>query len=157
MSLPPDNLLSGAIGAIIVFILTVVYGAVIRTLERGKELVGLARVIRPEMERNSDAIDTLKHAGLDPNTYRSEHPTRDAWRDTRVRLSQLMRAEDFAKVANFYDSLEMLEVTIDDNPVMAQSWLESAAREQLPAMNVTDGYCYARWRIFKGWVPGDTE
>jgi hypothetical protein len=157
LSLSPDNLLSGAVGALIVFTLTVVYGAVIRALQRGRELVGLARVVRPEMERNSDAIGILQHAGLDPNTYRSQHPTRDAWRDTRIRLSQLMKDEDFAELANFYDYLEMLDVTINHNPIMAQSWLESAVRHQLPAMKVVDGYCRARWRIFKGWIPGDIE
>jgi hypothetical protein len=150
-----DNLLSGAVGAVLVFVPTTASGAVVRTLQRGRELLGLARVIRPEMERNSDVIGILQCAGLDADTYRNEHPTWDAWRDTRVRLSQLMKVEDFAKLANFYDALEMLDVAINHDPVMAESWLAPAADYQIMAMKVVDGYRDARWRIFKGWMPAD--
>jgi hypothetical protein len=155
VSLGLDMQWSGAAGAGLVAIFTVVYTEVREARQRGRELRGLARVIRPKMERNSDAIDTLKHAGLDPATYRDEHPTRDAWYDTRVRLSQLMKDEDFHKLAMFYDDLEMLDVTINNTPVMAEAWLTAAASHMLPAMRVVDGYCDARWRVLKEWTPAD--
>jgi hypothetical protein len=77
---------------VIVFVLTTTAGVVVRTVQRGRELRGLSRVLWPEMKRNWTAIGVLWAGGgrFDLNTYRGEHPTRDAWIDTRVRLSQLM-------------------------------------------------------------------
>jgi hypothetical protein len=167
VGLTPDNPLSGAVGAVIVFVLTVVYGAVVRTLQRGRELVGLSRVIRPEMERNVDALDIIhqvgRQGGPHSQIYQEVHPIYDAWRDTRTRLAQLMPAHDFAILANFYEELELLDNTMqrlgdsDADREQAALRVDTCYEKRLDAMRVVDGYCAARWRLFAGWVPGDIE
>jgi hypothetical protein len=140
---------------VVVFLLTTITGAVVRTLQRGRELRGLSRVLLPEMQRNSTTIGVLRVAGYDTNTYRDNPPTRDTWLDTRVRLSQLMLEHDFANLARFYVALERLEnVVTRDAPLWPQVYLEEAVDHQHLAMQVVAGYCDARWRPFKGHVPG---
>jgi hypothetical protein len=154
MGLILNNLLSGAVGGVIVFVLTTLTGVVVRTLQRGRELRGLSRVLWPEMKRNWKAIGVLRAAGFDSNTYRAEHPTRDAWGNTRIRLSQLMPEHDFAILANYYDDLEMLDAAVTHGDSLAQWHLDSAVEHQRPAMKVVEGYCNARWRPLKGHGPG---
>jgi hypothetical protein len=148
----PEPWLSGAAGAaggVIVFVLTTITGAVVRTRQRGRELRGLSRVLWPEMKRNCNAIGVLRAAGYDPNTYRGEHPTRNAWLDTRVRLSQLMLEHDFAILAMFYDDLEMLDAAVTHDDPLAWRHVDVAEEHARPAMKVIEGYCAARWR----WRP----
>jgi hypothetical protein len=107
-----DTLLSGAVGALIVFVLAEGARWVIRTRQRGRELKGLARVIRPEMTRNASALDSLSYKAergrLTRIAYYNEHPIYDAWRDTRTKLAELMPEQDFKVLANFYEELELL-------------------------------------------------
>src|SRR5215210_5061696 len=88
-------LLSGAAGGVLVFALTTTAGWVVRTRQRGRELRGLSRVLWPEMKRNWLAVGALKHWRLGRNMTKDDFPTREAWLDTRNRLSQLMREADF--------------------------------------------------------------
>jgi hypothetical protein len=145
-----DPWLGGVVGGVIVFVLTTITGVVMRTVQRGRELRGLSRVLWPEMKRNWTAIGVLKAGGFDPNTYQGEHPTERAWLDTRVKLSQLMRAHDFAILTKFYDELELLDTAVTRGDTMAQWYLP----HERPAMKVVEGYCNARWRPFKGYGLG---
>lgn len=167
LSLSPESLLSGAVGAVVVFIFTVTSGAVVRIRQRGRELAGLARVVRPEMKRNAEALAIL-YQGMgqgvfDPDSYQREHHIYDAWHDTRTRLAQHMQQQDFAVLVDFYEALELLDNAIqrynvdDAHRDTAIRRLELCYERRLDAMRVVDGYCVARWRIFKGWVPGDIE
>jgi len=153
----PELLLSGAAGGLIVYFLTTLTGWAVRTRQRGRELQGLARVLWPEMKRNSQTIGVLRAAGFDQRTYRSEHPTLDAWHEVRVRLSQLLPEDDFAVLAKFYDTLEMLEAAVTLNDPLIWQHLEPAQDHKRSAMQVVEGYCNAQWRPFKGHTPGPLE
>jgi hypothetical protein len=164
------TLLSGALGAAIVFVLTVVYGEVVRTRQRGRELTGLARVIRPEIKRNTEALQYLQRIGaqgtLTRADYQREHPIYDAWRDTRTKLAQLMPMQDFAVLANFYEELELLNHIAEraeregwDDAAEAAVRIQVKAVEEgsMEAMWIVDGYCVARWTPLAGWGPGPIE
>jgi hypothetical protein len=162
------TLLSGAVGGLIVFVLTVASGAVVRTRQRGRELRGLARVIRPEMERNAESLETfqrLREQGrLNRTDYQREHPIYDAWGDTRTKLAELMPMQDFGVLANFYEALEFLMHSAEreewDEGVEAGARirLRMSAKQIMDAMRVVDGYCVAEWswRLWS-WCPGPTD
>ena len=150
----PELWLSGVAGGVIVFVLTTINSVVVRTRQRGRELRGLSRVMRPEMQRNSETIGVLKVAGFDRATYLNDPPTRDAWLDTRVRLSELMQEDDFANLARFYAALELLDTAVTrEDPLLAEAHLAEAAEHEDSAMQVVEGYCNAWWWPFKGHRP----
>jgi hypothetical protein len=162
------TLLSGAVGGLIVFVLTVASGAVVRTRQRGRELRGLARVIRPEMERNAESLETfqrLREQGrLNRTDYQREHPIYDAWGDTRTKLAELMPMQDFGVLANFYEELELLNNIVergewdDADRAAARNRLEASANWSTKAMRVVDGYCEAEWSWRRwSWRPGPIE
>jgi hypothetical protein len=153
---PELSWLIGAAGGVVVFVLTTVTAWVVRMRQRGRELRGLSRVLRPEMERNSNTIGILAGpAGFERGTYLDDPPTRDAWLDTRVRLSELMQEDDFANLARFYAALELLATAVTrEDPLLTEAHLGEAAEHGDSAMQVVEGYCNAQWRPFKGPVPG---
>ena len=161
------TLLSGAVGALIVFVLTVGSGWVVRTRQRGRELSGLARAIRPEMERNADVLMILRklkeRAALSPEAYQREHPIYDAWRDTRIKLAELMQPEDFRVLSYFYEELELLDHTAPrsgrsmEDAQKVDIRLAACEESSLPATRIVDGYCDARWKPLAGWSPGPLE
>ena len=65
------------------------------------------------MERNADALMILRklkeRSALSPEAYQREHPIYDAWRDTRIKLAELMQPEDFRVLSYFYEELELLD------------------------------------------------
>ena len=166
----PELLLSGAAGGVIVFVLTTIAGAVVRTRQRGRELAGLARVILPEMERNASVLASLQQAGMKRKLslarYHSEHPIYDAWRDTRTKLAELMPMDDFAVLARFYEELELLKHIAereerkgwdDASDAAVRIQLKEAERGSLDAMQIVEGYSIARWTPLAGWGPGRVE
>jgi hypothetical protein len=160
--LVPELWLSGVAGGVVVFALTTVTSGVVRTRQRRRELRGLSRVLRPEMERNSKKIGILAGpGGFSRHTYLSEPPTRATWLDTRVRLSELMQEDDFAILAKFYAALELLETAVvtPDAPLEFEirMRLDEAAEHGDSAMQVVERYCSAQWWPFKGLSPGPTE
>jgi hypothetical protein len=54
---------SGVAGGVVVYVLTTVTGWMVRIRQRGRELRGLSRVLRPEMKRNSKTIGILAVQG----------------------------------------------------------------------------------------------
>jgi hypothetical protein len=161
------TLLSGTVGGLIVFVLTVGSGWVVRTRQRGRELSGLARVIRPEMERNAEALMILRklkeHSALSPDAYQREHPIYNAWLDTRTKLAELMQPGDFRVLSYFYEELELLDHTASrggssmEDAQKVDIRLAACEESSLPAMSIVDGYCEARWKPLAGWSPGPIE
>ena len=165
-------LFSGVVGGLIVWGFTVVSGWVIRTRQRGRELRGLARVIRPEMERNASGLAYLQQVGvrgpgaLSLADYHREHPIYDAWRDTRTRLAELMPEEDFAVLANFYEALDLLKHIAereehkgwdDASDAAVRIQLKEAEKGSIDAMRIVDGYCESQWKPLVGWSPGPID
>ncbi len=149
-----EQLLIGAAGGVIVFALTTIFGVVQRAVQRGKELRGLSRVLWPEMKRNWLAIGSLKVQNYGHRPYRGGYPTREAWLAARVRLSQLMREDDFGTLARYYAEVELLEAAVArDDPVVG-SYADKAKDHELRALEVVEGYCDARWQLFEGHGPG---
>jgi hypothetical protein len=107
------------------------------------------------MKRNWLAVSAISAASFTPNPSQRDYPSRDAWLAARVRLSQLMRQDDFAAVAMYYSDLELLEDAINRNDRLMVGWYADKAREhERPAMQTIEGYCAARWRLFRGHGPG---
>jgi hypothetical protein len=149
-------LLSGAAGGVIVFILTTTAGVVVRTRQQGRELRGMSRVLWPEMKRNWLAVGSLKTGRMGRNVSEDDHPIREAWLDTRTKLSQLMREKDFDTLAKYYADLAVLEAAVTNNLVTVTFYAGKAQDHEIPALKVVEEYRDARWRPwpFRGYGPG---
>jgi hypothetical protein len=147
-----EVLLSGAAGGVIVFVLATTAGVVVRTVHQGRELRGLSRVLLPEMDRNWLATGAIKAS----SKAKGDYPIREAWIDTRVRLSQLMREEDYRVLAKYYADLEELEAAVNRNDHIVGWYAGKAQDHESAAKRVVEGYCNARWQPFS-YRPGPPD
>lgn len=117
----PDVLLAGSIGALSVFLLGVVRDRV----RRRRELRGMARLVHTEITRNhlalSDFYETLERV-LSPvlNTVST-----DTWESVRVRLAEMMPANDFGSIVYYYLFLQ----GIMDIPAIVRGGTRKSALE----------------------------
>jgi hypothetical protein len=101
---------SGAAGAILVAIFTVVYTEFREARQAANERAGLARLLAHEVERNEGAVEVAQggpeHGEGVKELVRvrtsTNLPSAEAWVEARARLAQLMARHDFAAIADYY-------------------------------------------------------
>ncbi len=114
MSVDIWNLWSGAAGAVLVALFTVVYTEVREARGAVRELAGLARLLADEVERNEETVRISPPAAGDERskelltTLSTKPPVIDVWLETRVRLAQGLEREDFDSIADYYQTLQWL-------------------------------------------------
>ena len=102
-----QSLLSGAIGALLVFVL----GAVRETWRRDRESVGLARLLLGEIGHNEEVVKGAKEDESraeqigSPRLYLMKTET---WRATRTRTAQLVPSKLLTALEDYYVPLETL-------------------------------------------------
>lgn len=136
------NLLSGLIGAVLVFLLTIVYGEVQRLRLRRSERQALLRLVLGEMRKNQAVLYAVRMELV--KTERPDPPTQvvgaskdalqhmdtfktDAWQDVRVRLAQLLPGGDSKTLIDHYADLQQ---ALDgrEAPTLAGSPVDVAVR-----------------------------
>jgi hypothetical protein len=101
-----DDLLGGLVGAVLVFLFTVVYTEIWERRQGVKESAGLARLLLHEVERNEDAVEIRTGGAV--RSYARNLPTVDSWLEARMRLAQLIKRKDFEVIADYYQVLQTL-------------------------------------------------
>lgn len=122
MTVDLGNLSSGAAGALLVALLTVVYTEIREARGGVRETAGLARLLFDEIERNEEAV----HVGPSPAEPAQEFrelllaqntkvPAVDVWLETRLRLAQGLEPEDFETVVDYYQILHGLAMDLEQS------------------------------------------
>lgn len=146
-----SELLSGFIGALIVFGLQFLQGR----LRRRRELTGLARLVHNEITHNDLTLHDLylypKRALTDVTvTLRL-----DIWESARVRLAEMMPADNFGSLAYYYLFLQELKhiqanQALHQNPIgRVKNALEQMEIQERDATEVA--LAYANLRGLLGW------
>ena len=149
----PDVLLAGSIGALSVFLLGVVRDRV----RRRRELRGMARLVHTEITQNSVALKGFYETPgrvLSPvlNTVSTE-----TWESVRVRMAEMMPADDFGSVVYYYLFLQeiknMPSIVQGSSHTHAVKLIENqlgVLREQEPDATVV-ALAYANLTGVLGW------
>lgn len=146
-------LLAGSIGALAVFVLGVLRDFV----RRRRGLRGLARLVHSEIIHNHLTLDSFysepRHV-LSPslNAVRTE-----TWETARVRLAEMMPADDFGSIAYYYMFLQELKHvpliagshTVSDPVELIKDLLETLAEQEKDATEVA--LAYANLGDLLGW------
>jgi hypothetical protein len=121
MSITLSDLLAGALGGLLIFVLTVLNGALVNRRLRERERTGLLRILDTELERNIVTVTRF----LQENSMRipeKEGKLRweqkwtgtsiETWEETRIRLAPLLSTEDFKRLHAFYYALNYVTETV---------------------------------------------
>jgi hypothetical protein len=131
--LDPSSLLSGAVGAFIVFVLTVLWTEIREGRQRVRARMGYARLLDTEIEANDRALEELY--GRTSTTAMSwedftrswlSPPSAEAWKEVRESLAPLIKAEDFGRLNEYY---RLLGVLIEMMREEIAGYTDSAARD----------------------------
>jgi hypothetical protein len=105
------------VGALLGALVTFVFSEVRQARQRVSEKSGLARLLLAEIEHNSPdrASPTVIVGKRIVQAYVAHPPKLEAWKETRVRLAQLLDPEDFVALTNYYQIVQKL--TDDATPI----------------------------------------
>ncbi len=107
MNLDAGSLLSGVVGALLVFVLTVLWTEIREGRQRARACMGYARLLDAEIEANGRALTNLRENSdmtLEDLTkvLLDRPPTDEAWKEVREPLVPLIRVEDFRALDVYY-------------------------------------------------------
>jgi hypothetical protein len=117
----PNLLWSGAAGAIlggvVVAAITIGYTEFRENRQRVRERAGLARVIADEVGRNGRLLENSKAPPVEEPEVKeilkvasgTSLPSADAWRESKVRLAQLIDIQDLEAISDYYTIVQSLE------------------------------------------------
>ena len=118
-----ETLLAGLIGALVVFGLTTLRDWIVESRRRSKELEGLLRLVYVEIMMHR-SLGLEEHLSRDPDEYGNnpgliEAPGRpirqDAWKQVRLRIGQLLPADRFANLVEYYSTVQWFNELLDDH------------------------------------------
>jgi hypothetical protein len=110
MNIGLSDLLSGAIGAFVIFVLTVLHSGWVSWQERVRQRTGLLRLVDSEIKRNIATIRLMFEGPPDPNEPTVVFlMTADEWEACRVEVSQLVPIRVFEELRNFYEQVNQLQ------------------------------------------------
>jgi len=105
-----SDLLGGALGALIIFVLTVLHSGWVSWQQRVRQRTGLLRLLDTEIERNTASIRTIFSGPADP-----QDPTviflitTDEWQACRVEISQLVPIRVFDVIRRYYELVNQVQ------------------------------------------------
>ena len=113
MSFDLGSLLSGVLGAFIVFVLTVLWTEIREARQRTRARIGYARLLDAELEANGRALSNLRENNdmtwEDLTRALLDRPPSDeAWKEVREPLAPLIKGEDFKALDAYYRLLRVL-------------------------------------------------
>jgi hypothetical protein len=151
--LSPDVLLAGSIGALSVFVLGVFRDFV----RRRRELRGIARLVHTEISFNHLALGDFYR-----NPERVFSPVvgavqTDTWESVRVRLAEMMPADDFGSLVFYYSFLQdirRMPAITHGGPVksaieLAENQLSIISNQEQDARDVA--LAYTNLGVLLGW------
>jgi hypothetical protein len=101
------NLVSGLVGALLVFLLTTVYTEVREARQRARERSGLARLLETELQRQSDVLMPEEMSEVRREIAQGGL-TQDVWLECRVRMAQLVDRGTFYGLEIYYREVDQL-------------------------------------------------
>lgn len=149
--IPLSSLLSGIIGALIVFLL----GATREMRRQRRVLRGLARLVHTELTRNNLTLKLFYEQPARALTESTAALNLDTWESARVPLAEMMPADDLGSIAYYYlflQELKQIQATqreFNNPPRQAANALEVLAEQERDALAVS--VAYANLRGLLGW------
>ncbi len=131
-----DDLLSGIIGALFIFVFTVLYTEIREARQRARDCAGMARLLLQEVERNEASLQVGAQKGQEDGrevtqevlTARRENtPSIDSWRESRGRIAGLLKHADFEAIAAYYDVVQRLTDVLESVPATSSGTKQSVA------------------------------
>jgi hypothetical protein len=107
----PDFLWGGAAGAVLVALFTIGYTEVREARQRVRARMGYARFLGAEIQANGETLEPFNDEDWASEVGQGNALDRisvDAWREARVPLASLIKAEDFDSLVEYYRRLEEL-------------------------------------------------